>query len=443
MQPTARPLLAMLMLLAGCSSPRAGDDAAPQPDEPPASESGLPTGRWRAWLAGPGGELPFELLLEFDAHAARGSSGSWALPWKAWIVNGTERIEVPTANVHRGVLTLDFGHYDSRIVARWDPSPVHSFGGRLVGEWTKQRGAGAATRMEFFAEPGDAPRFSGALAPTQGTSGGELSGTWLVDFESDDDPAVGRFEVGPDGLATGTFLTTLGDYRYLAGVWDGSRLRLSCFDGAHAFLFEARPTATGLAGDFWSSAAWHETWTAQRDESAALPDAFSLTRWTGEHALDELRFPDLDGVTRSLGDPAFAGKARIVQLFGSWCPNCHDEAPLLQQLVERYGPRGLSVVAVAFEHSGDFERDAQQLQRFREHFGITYPILVGGLSDKSSATDSFGALDLVRAYPTTVFATADGTVIAVHTGFSGPATGPDHERLRERFEALIEDLLAR
>jgi len=47
----------------------------------------------------------------------------------------------------------------------------------------------------------------------------------------------------------------------------------------------------------------------------------------------------------------------------------------------------------------------------------------------------------VRAYPTTVFLRADGSVRAVHQGFSGPATGAEHQKLRQDFERLIAELL--
>ncbi len=98
------------------------------------------------------------------------------------------------------------------------------------------------------------------------------AGRWKVRFETSERPAVGVFEArGSD--VTGTFLTSTGDDRFLAGSYERGRLRLSCFDGAHAFLFDARATGERLAGTFHSGNAWTETWSATRDaeESAALP----------------------------------------------------------------------------------------------------------------------------------------------------------------------------
>jgi hypothetical protein len=65
-----------------------------------------------------------------------------------------------------------------------------------------------------------------------------------------------------------SFLTPAGDYRHLAGRVDGDLMRLSTFDGAHAYLFHARMQPDGtIAGDFWAGNWHHATWTAVR----ALP----------------------------------------------------------------------------------------------------------------------------------------------------------------------------
>ena len=264
-----------------------------------------------------------------------------------------------------------------------------------------------------------------------------------MDFESNDEPAVAIFRAGAGGTILGTFLTTTGDYRYLAGSFEERRLRLSCFDGAHAFLFNARLDEDGsLDGDFWSRDSWHERWTARRDPQASMPDAFELTRWVGGKGLDEIAFPDLDGRLRSLGDAEFAGRARILEIFGSWCPNCNDAAAHLAELDSEYRGRGLSIVGLAFEMTGEFERDAEQVRRYAEHHGLRFPLLVAGLSDKALASESFPLLDRIRSYPTTVFFHADGRVRAVHQGFAGPATGQAHDELRARFRTLIEELLA-
>lgn len=387
----------------------------------------LPEGRWRAWLDVPGGELPF--VME-----SRGTAG--ALEFK--ILNGSESITVPvvSATVTDGVV-LGFPHYDSEIRAL--PSLE---GGRMDGTWRKRHGPNTWTEIPFHASFGRSARFATPEAATADATA--WTGRWSVRFEGAVDLAVGVFFAREDGLAQGTFLTTLGDYRYLAGDAFGGKLRLSTFDGAHAFLFRAQlDEGGGMSGDFWSGATHHETWTAQRDPSATLPDSFTQLQLADPlPPLASLRYRDLEGVERSLEDPAFAGKARVISLMGSWCPNCNDEAQLWAELHARYADRGLSILSLGFELTGDAARDTEQLRRFRERHGARWPILLGGTADKEAAARAFPLLKSVKSFPTAVFLDATGKVRAVHSGFAGPATGIEHERQRLAYERIIEELLA-
>ena len=381
--------------------------------------------RWRAWLDSPGGELPFEMELVADE----------AGQFRVALFNGEERIEVPDVTIEGRRIEIAIPHYASQIRATFSDD-----GHSLTGEWTKRAAEGAETRMTFRAELGGAPRFE---PPAEVAAILPLDERWRVEFESSDDPAVGVFKSLPDGTVHGTFMTTTGDYRYLAGVFDGNELELSVFDGAHAFLFRATRQDDGsLKGDFWSRDTWHETWTATADPNAALPDAFTQTTWQEGVDVEQIRFPDLDGQPRSLLDPEFAGQARLLVVFGTWCPNCNDASDYLVDLHDRYADQGLSILGLAFELSGDFETDAAQVRTYVDHHDIAYPILVAGLSDKAKASESFPVLDRVRSYPTTIFIDADGRVRGVHTGFSGPATGSDYVELKQRFETLIEEMLA-
>jgi thiol-disulfide isomerase/thioredoxin len=270
-----------------------------------------------------------------------------------------------------------------------------------------------------------------------------FAGRWAVDFSSTDDPAVGVIEVDTKQIATGTFLTPTGDYRYLAGRVDGGLMRLSAFDGAHAFLFHARMQADGtIKGDFWSGNWHHDTWTAVRDERAALPDAFEQTAATGV-GVEDLAFRDLDGTPTRVADLLNAGDApaRVLYLFGSWCPNCADAGAEMKRLKDKYGEK-LTVVGLAFEQTEDFPRSARQVRLYSERHGADWPVLIAGLADKAKASAELPVLDRVRAFPTTIFLNARNEIVAVHTGFNGPATGDEHRRQQREFEGLIDGLIA-
>jgi thiol-disulfide isomerase/thioredoxin len=375
-------------------------------------------GRWIASLETPGGALRFQFdLSQRDSQ------------WTAHVVNGPERIEVPHTTVDRGEVLIEFTHYDSRIQATYDAG--HD---ALEGSWTKRRGTGKLATLKFSAKRPEAVRIH--------PNADAFLGKWRVDFDSDDQPAVGIFRRDDRGRLWGTFLTTVGDYRYLSGNIVGGKLELSCFDGGHAFLMRAALAADGsLQGDFWSGDWWHESWTAERDERATLPNAFELSRWNDSMAVADLRFPDLDGNVRNIVGDEEQGQALILEIFGSWCPNCHDAGQYLTQISHKYHDRGLRVIGLAFELTGDTQRDAEQVRQYQHRNGLEFPAYLVGLSDKKKASAAFPALDRIRAFPTLVFVDRNLKVRAVYTGFSGPATGERHQRLREQFESIIEEIL--
>jgi thiol-disulfide isomerase/thioredoxin len=391
----------------------------------PVVEPQLDTSTWRAWFDLPDGPLPFGLELEHEGET-----------WTGFLVNGKGRVPIDVVTWDGQELLLELSAYDSRIRATLDGD-----GKSMLGEWEKVRGPDKVARLPFHALRGQHDRFpmvARAVLPKN------VGGRWAVQFSSDEQHAVGVFEqaVGSHEV-TGTFLTHTGDYRWLAGCVDGNVLQLSCFDGGHAFLFRAEIQADGsLDGTFHSGDWWSETWTARRDDEVQLDDAFEQTSWTERPSLANLVFPDLNGHLRSLAEPEFAGRGYVLQVFGSWCPNCHDETKYLVELHERYAGRGLSIIGLAFELTGEFERDREQVEIFRRRYGVPYPTFLVGTSVKKQATQAFGYVDFVRSFPTTIFMRPDGTVKAVHSGFVGAATGAEHQKLREEFELLIDELLS-
>ena len=249
----------------------------------------------------------------------------------------------------------------------------------LSGEWIKTRGADAVTRMPFLARITEAERATDFLPmrfeerpAVPGGTRPALASRYEVQFESSRDPAIGEFHLlaepedpaAPRGVL-GTFLTTTGDYRYLAGSIDAQGLRLSCFDGAHAFLFHAeqvpgRQVHGGLAtlrGDFWSRESWHESWTAGPNASIQLPDPWAqvgLKPASERPDWRAIQVTQLDGMRVPLGKLGSQdAPARLLVLFGSWCPNCHDEHAYLKELYQKYAARGLAITSLGFELGGE------------------------------------------------------------------------------------------
>jgi len=399
-------------------------------------------GTWRAELESPGGPLPFTLrIYEEEGRLA------------AAAVNGEEKAPFSHVRPSETGVELATEWYDSEIRAELDRFSGHEMRGR----WRRTAPDGDSV-LSFKAVRNDlpnrpiTPRFA-PVAPLHFAAGSKdssmpksIAGDWAIELTDEDgtQPARGEFrQVG--NLVTGTILTPVGDYRYLEGSYELGRLRLSTFDGAHAFLFdaEARPEGT-LAGDFWSRDSYHAEWRARpvAADERVLPDASELVGLTNPERRFDFSFPDLDGVAVSLGDERFQGKVVLVNIFGSWCPNCNDKAPLLAGWHRRFRDRGLEIVGLAYEFSGDAERDGRQVRRFAERHGVEYQLLLAGLSDKQRAAETLPDLSAVVAFPTTVFIGRDGLVRRIHTGFAGPGTGRHHELLVAELEGLIEELLA-
>ena len=165
------------------------------------------------------------------------------------------------------------------------------------------------------------------------------------------------------------------------------------------------------------------------------------SRKSREIAWDKLQFPDRDGVVRSLNDVRFRDRPRIIEIFGTWCPNCHDAAPLLSEWKREFQAQGLEVIGIACEQTGDAETDRLQVARYVERFGIDYPVLILGESDKEQVSLQLPIIDALRAYPTFLFVDRRNRVQAIYTGFSGPATGAAHLQLRESFHRWTEKII--
>ncbi len=390
-----------------------------------AAAGGIAPGPWRATLASPLGELPFGLSIE-----ARGESRV------AVIRNGEEAIERPLELGADGNVVVDFPYYDARIVAR-----LGDDGRTLTGAWTKLASNGQEQRLDFQARAGAMPRFEATAGAAPAAD--RVAGRWSARFDGDDDAAVLVLRADGDRVL-GTVLTTTGDHRFLEGLCQGDRLRLSSFDGAHAFLYDARIGADGtLAGTFASGARWQQAWTARRDDAARLADGYGRVHWSSEPGLLWVEGLDTEGQRHALGEYLFDARALVVQISGSWCPNCHDELAWLVPLARELGPKGLRVVPLGFEATGDATRDLRQLERMRARHGAEHPFLLAGTADRARAAAALGSLDRLLAFPTLVILRADGGGAAVHTGFSGPATGAEHARetadLRARIEALMAE----
>jgi thiol-disulfide isomerase/thioredoxin len=138
-------------------------------------------------------------------------------------------------------------------------------------------------------------------------------------------------------------------------------------------------------------------------------------------------------------DPQFRNKVVLAIVTGTWCPNCHDEAPFLTELYRSYHQKGLEIVALGFEEADQLKNPVRP-RAFVKQFGIEYPFLLVG--EPEEAPEKISQAENLNAFPTTFVLGRDGRVRTVHAGFASVATGKVHAESEKAMSEEIERLLA-
>lgn len=356
------------------------------------------------------------------------------------IINGDERVVIPADHIQYGkdrrsgddTIRIDFPHYDAYIIAKYEATVIE-------GDYVDRSRPGYYT-IPFVAKQGQDYRFSQLRKPPIM----DVSGRWEVTFgigEADPEPAIGEFKQEGNYL-TGTFLTETGDYRYLEGTVQDNKLYLSTFDGTHAYLFEAKIMEDStLIGSFRSGNHYRTLWEAKRNPQAELRDAYSLTYLKDGYDRLTFSFPNTAGQPVSLDDPAYAGKVRIVQILGTWCPNCMDETNFLKEYLQQHPSDELAIIGLAYERRNGMEGAIAAVNTFKQRLNVPYEVLIAGSDAKDEAAQTLPMLNAIISFPTMVVIDKAGKVRKIHTGFSGPATS-EYPAFKAEFEALIKTLLA-
>lgn len=410
---------ALLLLLpalawAGCQQAPAGKQPAAQR---------LLEGRWHTELdldstAGYLG-LPFAFDME------RAGAG-----WQLIIHNQAESIRVEGVRVEGDSIHVRMPFFDSEFRG------IITGPGAISGLWINHY-KGPDYAIPFTAAHGERPRFDRPAA----SPAFDISGDWeghFVDGE-ESEPAIGIFRTEGSRVA-GSFATETGDLRFLEGVVTQDSLFLSTFNGAQAYLFRAALRNDSLIGEFRSGHRWKQPWHAVRNPAFALANDETLTRLIPGVPVD-FSLPGPDGRLHALGDAQYKGKAVVVEVMGTWCPNCIDQSRLLDELHRKYQPDGLEVVGLAFERYADTLKALAAIRNFKERLGLRYELLYAGLAHRDSVQRKLPFLSTLKSYPTTLLIGRDGTVRHIHTGMYGPGTGARYLRYKERMENAIVDLL--
>jgi thiol-disulfide isomerase/thioredoxin len=351
--------------------------------------------------------------------------------WRSEIYNAEEVLSYDEVDQIGDSLTIHMGIFDSQIKASLQRD------GSIKGAFKKNHIEGYS--IPFVAKKGTKDRFRVSSATTA-----DFSGKWRTAFEKSTGErydAIGIFKQEKNRI-TGTFLTSLGDYRFLEGNVDGESFSLSAFDGSHVYLFTGKRMDDGsVQGTFMSGPRYRESFVAVRDEEFELPDAYALNYLKEGHEKLSFSFPDLNKKMVSLEDNQFKNKVVLVQLFGTWCPNCMDETKFLAEWYRKNKNRNIEIIALAFESRNDFDYASSRVKKTKERMNAEYTFLIAGENNKEKASEALPSLNQVIAFPTLIYIGRDGAVKKIHTGFSGPGTGAYYERWIEEHEDLVNRLL--
>jgi thiol-disulfide isomerase/thioredoxin len=385
----------------------------------------LPIGIWHGKITRPD-NIP--IVFNFQTESRSGKI-------IIYIINGKERLLVNDIREHDDSVYIRMPFYDSYFALRLSNSKY------LQGNWIKNYGDHLVS-LPFTAVFNVAQRF-----PVYQRAAFNIAGRWSVHFKGKNDSteSVGEFTQSGSHI-TGTFLTITGDYRYLEGVMSGDTLKLSTFDGGHTYYFTCKIMDSNRMtnGFYYAGAESVETWVAEKNPQAKLPDEFSQTQLKNpDNAILHFRFPDLNGHLVSLQDSAFRNKVIIIQILGSWCPNCMDETRFLAPWYIKNKSRPIAIIGMAYERTTSFANTKRLLQPFITRFNVTYPILATGVSvnDSLRTEKTLPEIQKIIGFPTTIFIDKKGVVRKIDTGFSGPGTGEHYEIFKKKFNELINTLM--
>jgi thiol-disulfide isomerase/thioredoxin len=380
----------------------------------PAAAQSL-AGIWDASVAVNKLEIPFRFEIVGTGAAIAGS-----------FFNGDEKVTSTSGSFENGALTLSFDEYGSKLIATLKD-------GRLEGEYNRgTRGAPYPFQAKRFAPVvvGD------ATIPS-------IAGLWNIQVgKSSKGEAAWQLIVRQSGAeASAAILRVDGDTGTLTGSFRDGAFVLSHFSGARPALLTLTPKADGTLAVVEGR---NEPFTAFRAEQAkakGLPEPSDPSRFTSvKDPTEPLRFsfPDLSGRVVSNTDDKFRGKVVIVNIGGSWCPNCHDEAPFLVDLYRKYHAQGLEIVLLSFEEAEQMKNPAR-VRAFIKKYGIDYTVLVPG--EPRELADKMPQGVNLNSFPTSFILGRDGRVRSVHAGFAGKASGEFHKQATAEIIATVERLL--
>ena len=381
-----------------------------------ASAAQISAGSWKFVLKTPNADVPFIINFKYQNKKLTGvlHNGKEKIPLKD-IAYNKDSISIPLQTYE---LSLELTQQTPKLVSgnlvRHNKNPVIKT--PIHGQYG-------------FKKRYDAPKGKALI---------NLTGIWsliMEDEKGEKGPAIGKF-TQKNHHFSGSILTPTGDYRYIDGQVSGDKFEGASFDGVYNYVLRGSVKKGEMTAEVLSSSKTKVS--GKIEPNVQLPDAYKQTE------IEELKFifPNLKGQSVSLNHAKFLGKPVIVQIFGSWCPNCLDEMNYLIPWYLENSKRGVEIIALAFERSLSPEEATRQLIKVQKKMKVPYVILQAGSTSEDKPAEKLLGLKNFISFPTTIFLDKKHKVIKVHAGFSGPSTGEYFEKWKTEFNQTVDELLA-
>lgn len=372
------------------------------------------------------GPLPGFYTLRFQTNSGAIPARLDITEYGTWnILNAEEVIALDSVVLIGDSFFVKLPLFDSSIRGTWRNDS-------LFGVWTDH------SRKDYSIP------FTAGLSTSAGCDGPSEELTYNLQFSPGDTAEMSQgvaVLLRHGEILTGTIMTETGDYRYLQGQWKGDKLWLSAFDGTHLFYLEGKMKGDSIVdGFFLSGKHWKETWVGVRSQTNTLRNPYSIaTVQVNENPSFTVLTSEKSPVT--FDSSTWKNHVSIIQIMGSWCPNCTDESRFLKELYTDYKNRGLQILPIAFERGDDVTAACNRVERQFNQLEIPYPFYYGGKASKEEAQKTLQFLTSVHSFPTTVFIDKMGTIRRVYTGYYGPGTHEEYTKHSTETRSLVIDLL--
>jgi peroxiredoxin len=362
--------------------------------------------------------VPFRFELSGDGANVQGT-----------FFNGEERLTSSGGRLSNGTLNLQWDYLATSLDATYKD-------GAIEGQYTGSVGPRDKGAHAFHA-------VRAAKGPEADPGAPSIAGLWIIPNNSSKGEKAWRFVVQQKGgNVSAAILRVDGDTGAIEGVYKNGNFVLSHFSGFRPNVMEVTLLKNGDLDILQNGKTKLSAVRAEVAQARGIPLPADPTQHTRVKDASEpfrFSFPDLNGKLVSNTDERFRNKVVLVEVSGSRCPNCHDEAPFLVELYRRYHSRGLEIVTLSFEEADQLQ-DPVRLRAFVKKYGIEYTMLLCGEQDDAKV--KLTQADNWNAWPTTFFLGRDGRVHSVHAGFTSTGSGDLFRQAKADFVATVEGLLA-